>query len=443
VIFIVVLLGERDGRVLISHPYTQRRPARADRERPIPELPGKIEGLSHGLLLRQAQRVLGDLRLDARPHRTRRAEVPVRRRQSLDALVRALEVVVLDEQAHSPLTVLKVREHRAREQLLPKRLPEPLDLPAGLRMMRAALHVRDAMTLKLRLELGAAAPRGVLPPLVGQYLPRCPILRDPARERLQHQHASLVMRHREAHQVSGVIVQERGHIDALMPPQQERKNIRLPQLVRLRALEALHGLFASHALGRRLRLDPFGPEHPPHRRLGDSKPQEPPHHIPDAPTARSRLCLVGRQDRLGARINGLLQVRVQRRPFDLERLFSALSIRLHPLDRRRVRHPQLARHLERAQALICHRSHYRLPSLCAPWPSLALLVLVPRCARLVFLFHLSSPSLFLAQQKARQVLTDYAIIATCNEWFAAQLPSGRLMVATIGVPPDENVIERS
>jgi len=66
--------------VLISHPHVERRAARADGNRAIPELASKIEGLPDRLRLRQAQRVLGHLRLDARTHLTRRAEVPIRRR---------------------------------------------------------------------------------------------------------------------------------------------------------------------------------------------------------------------------------------------------------------------------------------------------------------------------------------------------------------------------
>jgi hypothetical protein len=118
----------------------------------------------------------------------------------------ALEVVVLDKKRYPALAVFEVGEHRAREQLLPQRLPEPLDLPAGLRMMWPALHMGDAVTLELGLELGAPAPGGVLAPLVGQDLPRRPIVCNAACERLEHQHASLVMRHRKTHQVAGVIV---------------------------------------------------------------------------------------------------------------------------------------------------------------------------------------------------------------------------------------------
>ena len=254
--------------MFIAHPHVQRRAACADGKRSIAELAGEIKRLSQGLLLRQAQRVLLHLRLDARAHLARRPEEPVGRGESLQPLMRSLEVVVLDEERHAALAVLEVGEHRARQQLLPQRLPEPFDLPASLRVMRPALHMRDAMALELRLELGAPAPRGVLPALVGQDLPRCPVLCDAARECLQHQYASLVMRHRKAHQVAGVIVQERGHIDALVAAQQEREQVRLPQLVRLGTLEVLYLGLPSHPSHARLRLDAFGPQHAPHRRLG-------------------------------------------------------------------------------------------------------------------------------------------------------------------------------
>jgi len=134
-------------------------------------------------------------------------------------------------------------------------------------MVRSALDVLDAVPLQLRLELGAATPRGVLPALIGQDLPRRTVLGDAARERLQHQHTSLVMRHRKAHQVSGVIIQERGHIYAFVAAQQERKKIRLPQLVRLGSLKVLHDVLALDAPPGRLRRHSLTPQHPPHRRL--------------------------------------------------------------------------------------------------------------------------------------------------------------------------------
>lgn len=166
--------------MLIAHPHAQRRTACTDGERAVAELTGQVKGLPQRLLLRQAQRVLGHLRLDARAHLARRAEVPVRGRQALKPLVGTLEVVVLDVQRHAALAVLEVGEHRAAEQLLPQGLPEPLDLAAGLRVMRPALHMRDAVALQLRLELRAPSPSRVLPALIRQDLPRRPILCDTA-----------------------------------------------------------------------------------------------------------------------------------------------------------------------------------------------------------------------------------------------------------------------
>lgn len=97
--------------MLIAQAHVEHGTARADGERPIPELAGEIKRLPHRLLLREAQRVLGHLRLDACAHLGGGAEEAIRRRESLDPLVRALEVVVLDKKRHAALAVLEVREH--------------------------------------------------------------------------------------------------------------------------------------------------------------------------------------------------------------------------------------------------------------------------------------------------------------------------------------------
>jgi hypothetical protein len=287
--------------VLVPDSHAQRRRARADRQRLISKLTCQIERLHRRLFARQAQRILGHLRLDRRAHRGRSPEEPIRRRQPIKCLVRPVEVVVLDEQVHPPLAVLEVGEHRAREQLLPQRLPEPLDLSAGLRMMRPALHVLDAVTFQLRLEFGRAAPRRVLAALIGQDLPRRAVLGDAARQRFEHQYASLVVRDRKAHQIPRVIIQERRDIEPFMPTQQEREQVRLPQLVRLRSLEVLYYGLTPYPPRHHLRLDALGLQHPAHRPLRHADPQEPPHHIPDATVAGAGLRFSRRHDRLRPR----------------------------------------------------------------------------------------------------------------------------------------------
>jgi len=114
VIFILALLHERDARVLIPDSHIERCAARADGKRAVPELTCQVKRLPQRLLLRQAQCILGYLRLDARAHHTRRAEEPIRRRQAFEPLMRTLEVVVLEVQRHAALAVLEVGEHRPR-----------------------------------------------------------------------------------------------------------------------------------------------------------------------------------------------------------------------------------------------------------------------------------------------------------------------------------------
>jgi hypothetical protein len=217
-------------------------------------------------------------------------------------LVRALEVVVLHEEPRAALAIVEVREHRAREKLLPHRLPEALDLAAGLWMMRAALDVPDPLAAKLLLEARRTAPSGVLAPLVGQDLARRPVVGNAARERLQHQGTPLVVRHHQAYEVARVIIQKRRHVHPLMAPQQKREEIGLPQLVGLGALEAPRcrprPRFHHRAfLGEALLL-----QHPAHRRVGGPNAEEAPHHIANAPTARLRLGLLCGNHRVSTRI---------------------------------------------------------------------------------------------------------------------------------------------
>lgn len=92
--------------------------------------------------------------------------------------MRTLEVVMLYEEPDPTLAVLVVGEDRARKKLLPHRLPEALDLPAGLRVMRPALHVLDSVPAEFLFEVRRPAPGRVLPTLVGEDFARRPVLRD-------------------------------------------------------------------------------------------------------------------------------------------------------------------------------------------------------------------------------------------------------------------------
>lgn len=127
-----------------------------------------------------------------------------------------LEVVVLHEEADPSLAVFVVGENGAREELLPHRLPEALDLPARLRVMWAALHVLDSVSPELFFEIRRAAPRRVLSALVREDFARRSVVRDRTGERLHDKRRALVVSHRQADQIARVIVEKRSDVHALM-----------------------------------------------------------------------------------------------------------------------------------------------------------------------------------------------------------------------------------
>jgi hypothetical protein len=345
-------------------------------------------------MLGKAQAVLGHRRLDRRAHLGGGAEEAVGRGEPLQPLVRALEVVVLHEDGHPPLAVLEVGEHGAREKLLPHRLPEALDLAAGLRVMRPALYMPDALAAKLLFEPRLAPPRGVLAPLVGQDLPRCAVGGDRARERLHHQRALLVMRHREAHQIARVIIQERCHIDPLVAAQEEGEEVRLPQLIGLGPLETLLlrlglGLGGFAPLG-----EPSGPQHPAHRRLGGADTEEALHHVADAPAARLRLLAFRRHNRLTPCIapSGPSAAPASRPRFQPRT--STGAVLLYPALERRIGYPQLFGNALCDYPLIHHHRGRRHHHIHRPRRSgfpAARDISTPLQRVLHFRFHLSSP----------------------------------------------------
>ncbi|HTD57753.1 MAG TPA: hypothetical protein VK672_02560, partial [Solirubrobacteraceae bacterium] len=122
------------------------------------------------MLERQPQRVGLHVLLDRRSHVRRRLEEAVRGREPLDTLVRALEIVGVDVEPQPPVAIGVVAEDRARQELLPERLPETLHFAQRLGVLWAALDVPDTLTPELLLEVGLAAPCRVLPALVRQDL---------------------------------------------------------------------------------------------------------------------------------------------------------------------------------------------------------------------------------------------------------------------------------
>ena len=226
---IFVLLRQSDGLgFVIADLHPQAGPLGRDAQRGVAELARQIERLAERLLERLCHRVVGDRVLDRRLDVLRRTEVAVRRHQPLDALVRPMEVVGVDEKSKPPLAVREVGKHRSRQKLLPQRLPESLDLPKRHRVLWAALDVPDPLPVKLPLEGRLATPGGVLAAVVGQHLLRHAVCRDRPIESLEHQLGLLVVRQGVPHHKPRVVVHVADQVQPLVPPQQKCKNVRLP-----------------------------------------------------------------------------------------------------------------------------------------------------------------------------------------------------------------------
>lgn len=244
---------------------------RSDGQALVSQLAGQIEGLSDRLLQCEAKGVLLHRRFNRRAHLRACAEVPVRGHQPLNSLMRPLEVVAVDEESQAALAVFEVREHRARQEFVPQCFPEALHLAQRLRVVRPRLEVSNSLPAQLGLEVGRAAPRGVLAAVVGQHLARHAVARDAALERLEHQRSLHVVRERMADDEAAAVVHEDCHVEPFMLAQQEAEDVRLPELVGLRALETSRRGRPAQLLRGPRRQQPFFVKNPPHHRLGNGE----------------------------------------------------------------------------------------------------------------------------------------------------------------------------
>lgn len=357
-----MLLSQCNHLLVVAELHLERVAVRGDRHVAIAESPDEVEGLARRLLAREAHLVVGDALLDHGAHVRRRAEESVGGHEAFERLVRPLEVVGVDEVRDAPVAVGEVRKHRARQKLVPERLPEPLDLAERLRVLRPALDVSDAVLAKLFLEFRLAAPHRVLPPLVGEDFLRRAVLRDAARERLHHEIRFLVVRERKRDDVTRVIVHEADEVEPLVLAQQKREDVALPELVGLRALEATRRVLARPL--RRLLLDEPGlVQDGAHLRLAHAQALEAREHVADPPRAvlGVRLAHLHHGVALGRRLR-----RRRRRRTRLardERVEPAVLVEVDPRVDRRERNPEEARHREPRRASLHHLLNHPEPKL--------------------------------------------------------------------------------
>ena len=316
------------------------------------------------MLACEPQRVVIDRPLHGVAHLRRCPEESVRGHQPRQRLMRPVEVVVVDEERKPTLAIGVVGEHRAREKLVPQCLPEALDLPQRLRMLRPALHVPDSVAAQQLLEGRLAAPRRVLPALVGQHLLRRAVPRQRALDRLEHQLRALMVRERVPDQIARVVVHEADQIQPLVTAQQKCEQVRLPHLIRGCSLESPRRLRPALLLRCRRVEQAFLVQHATHRALRDTEPFESGEHVADPPCARLRLRLLRLDHRLPARV--VFECLAARLATAGERHQSVESVRpipQHPLLHRLRAEPEHLRHLAVAVSPLDHLPDHPQPQL--------------------------------------------------------------------------------
>ncbi len=162
------------------------------------------------------------------------------------------------------------------------------------------------------------------------------------------------MRQDQGHHEPGTVVQERGHVDPLVPPQQKREQIRLPELVRLRALKPPRGRPGLRPRQGRRRAQALRVQDPPHRALRHAQGVKPLEDVPDPPGPDLRVRPPDRHHGLPSRLGPRRGNRERRRHRE-QPVHPACPIPTHPQDRRVRADPAGPRHRRQSQPLLDHR----------------------------------------------------------------------------------------
>src|SRR6185437_4782420 len=147
-------------------------------------------------------------------HLVRRAEEPIRWRQSVDALMRPRKIVTVDEQANALARVAEIEEERGLDALAPQRAPEAFDLAERLRPVRRRHDLLDAAFLAILGEGALAAPRHVLRAVVGEHFLGGAAPGDRRPPYFEHQRRRLAGMQTVADDEAAVIVEKGDEIDA-------------------------------------------------------------------------------------------------------------------------------------------------------------------------------------------------------------------------------------
>jgi hypothetical protein len=216
----------------------------------------------HGLLPHPAYHIEGALRLAPKRHLQdivrdslleglsklgMDLEIPVRRAEAPDPLVRPTVVVIFYPEPGTGPCGLEAVELGPAQEIHEDRLPESLDFSKGLGMVGTGLEVVDPVLLQLRLEFRGAPPVGVLAAVVRQHLLGGIEFADGGAVDGDHVLRGLAPEEVHPGDEAGIVVDETDQV-GVPPAQAECEDVRLPHLVGRSPLEEAGLLRIPHGL---------------------------------------------------------------------------------------------------------------------------------------------------------------------------------------------------
>ncbi len=190
-----------------------------------------VKGVHRAAAKGELERILLDPLLDRLLQLVSDLEEPVRGTKPPDPLVGPLVVVILDPQRGALHRLLEAVKLRPLQKLPQQRLPEPLDLAKGHRVVRPGADMFDAVFLQFLFKPSLPPPVGVLPPIVGKDLLGNPVLANPAAVGLKHVFGRLAAVQPRRGDVAAVIVDEADQVGVLAT-EADGQYVGLPELVR-------------------------------------------------------------------------------------------------------------------------------------------------------------------------------------------------------------------
>jgi hypothetical protein len=203
----------------------------------IAQLPHQEERRLRLLPQGKAQRVLLAALVQGRLHVVGQPVEAVRRTSTIDALMRALKIVIVDPMRDSLTGIGEGGKVGLLKEFPPDGLPEALDLAQGHRVLWSTAHMLDAVLFEHLLEAALAPPGHKLAAVVRQDFTGCTEFTDGPLHHFQHRLSRLLPIEAMPYQKPGMVVDDANQIALVHPLQVKGEDVDLPAVIGVFALK--------------------------------------------------------------------------------------------------------------------------------------------------------------------------------------------------------------